>query len=212
MNRRLLYNILIVIVVAVSWVHMVLFGGEALAAGGLENLKYFTLQSNLLAGLAALLWIICFAKNADEKKMHSVEILKYAAAVSVGLTFITVMGFLGNLYGYAMMLSGANLGFHLIVPVLALWEICGLCDTKFTKKDNLLAVLPMILYGIGYMLNCIINGIGEWPDMHDWYGFLQWGYPVGAAIFAFLILLSWLIGFAIRKIIARRLLKERISA
>ena len=207
MNRRLLYNILIVIVVGVSWVHMVLFGGEALAAGGFENLKYFTLQSNLLAGLAALLWIVCFAKNADEKTMHAVEILKYAAAVSVGLTFITVMGFLGNLYGYAMMLSGANLGFHLIVPLLALWEICALCDTKFTGRDNLIAVVPMILYGIGYMLNCIINGIGEWPDMHDWYGFLQWGYPVGAAIFAFLILLSWLIGLAIRKIIARRLRK-----
>ena len=205
MKRRLLYNILIVIVVAVSWIHMVLFGGEALAAGGLENLKYFTLQSNLLAGLAALLWIVCIARNADEKAMRNAERLKYAAAVSVRLTFITVMGFLGNLYGYAMMLSGANLGFHLIVPLLALWEICGLCDTKFTKKDNLLAVLPMILYGIGYMLNCIINGIGEWPDRNDWYGFLQWGYPVGAAIFAFLILLSWLIGFAIRKIIARRM-------
>ena len=209
MKRRLLCNILIFTVFLVSWIHMVLFGGEALAAAGFENLKYFTLQSNLLAGLAALLWIICVLRGADERTMHNVERFKYAAAVSVGLTFITVMGFLGNLYGYGMMLSGANLGFHLIVPVLAVWEICGLCDIKFTRKDNLLALLPMILYGIGYMLNCIINGIGEWPDMHDWYGFLQWGYPVGFAIFAFLTLVSWLIGFAIRKIISKRLSKKQ---
>ena len=54
--------------------------------------------------------------------------------------------------------------------------------------------------GAGYLLNNIINGIGEWPDTNDWYSFLTWGYPAGIAIFAVICAVTWLLGLAMRKL------------
>ena len=47
-------------------------------------------------------------------------------------------------------------------------------------------------------MNILINGIGVWPDTNDWYGFLNWGLPMGLVIFAGLCLITWLAGALIR--------------
>ena len=94
---------------------------------------------------------------------------------------------------------------HLITPVVALAEMIFLADTAFTRKDNRLVVLPPLIYGICYLANVIINGIGEWPDTNDWYLFLAWGYPVGIGIFAVICIVTWLLGLAIRKLGRKRI-------
>lgn len=148
------------------------------------------------------------AKRADVTDAHpkskpdakpAVEVLKYAATVSVGITFLTVVVFLGPLYGYPEMFSGPNLWLHLVVPVAALVESFLLCKTVFSARDNVLALVPVVIYGTGYILNNVINGIGEWPDTNDWYSFLLWGYPVGIVIFVVICLVGWAIGRSIRK-------------
>lgn len=190
MNKRKIFNIVIFIIVLTTWLRMVFARSElALTAGGVSSLKYFTVLSNLFEGIACLVWLY----KKDEE-------IKYAAAVSVTLTMIVVLTFLGPLYGYIPMFSGVSFWMHLVVPLAALLEVLFWNKEKFDLHDNLLACIPMGIYGIFYIGNNIINGIGQWPYTNDWYGFLMWGYPIGILIYFIILLLVFLIGFAIRKI------------
>ena len=194
---RQILNICIAIVVPAAWL-MMAFGGEGtLSENGLGNLKYFTVLSNIMEGIASVVWLLC--SGARQDKHDSAERFKYIAATSVFLTFTTVVAFLGPLYGYNTMFNGANLFFHLLVPVAAVAEIVLLTDYRFTLKDNNLAILPSLIYGIVYIVNIMINGVGEWPDTNDWYLFLSWGYKIGAVIFLSMTIVTWLLAFLMRK-------------
>lgn len=231
---RQVVNIFLVIAVAGSWLVMFAFGEGALATSGVRSLRYFTTLSNLFAGFAALLWLLTTRKysrtarksdsnydfredineNSDESNKTNtiknssaiarVESLKYVAAAAVGLTCITVLVFLGPLYGYPAMFVGGNLFMHLITPVAAIAEIIFLSDAEYTRRDNLLVILPPLIYGVFYLGNVFINGFGEWPDYNDWYLFLTWGYPIGMLIFTIICVVTWLIGLAMRKLQRKR--------
>ncbi|MBQ6389654.1 MAG: hypothetical protein IJH90_08600 [Mogibacterium sp.] len=71
-------------------------------------------------------------------------------------------------------------------------------DGNKCRRDNRLAVLPMLIYGAVYLTNILINGIGVRPHSNDWYGFVKWGLPVGLAIFAGLCLITWFAGALMR--------------
>lgn len=189
--RRIL-NIIIAVCVFGAWLLMFIRGGQGLSAAGFTNLKFFTVLSNLFEGIATIYWLV--------KPGEKAERIKYIATAAVSVTFITVMAFLGPLYGYPMMFTGANLFFHLLIPLAAIAECIWLAHVKFTRRDNLLTTIPALVYGTVYLFNNIINGIGEWPNTNDWYGFLNWGYPIGIAIFGVVVLISWLSGFIIRKV------------
>ena len=190
MKKRVVFNIIIFVIVLYSWLRMV-FGRSNLEfmARGLSSLKYFTILSNLLEAFACLIWIY----NRNEK-------IKYVAAVSVTLTMMVTLLFLGPLFGYGIMFAGVNFWLHLFIPMVCLLEVLLWNDEKYTKKDNLIACLPLIIYGLFYLANNLINGKGTWPHTNDWYGFLMWGYPVGIVIFIVLILFVYFIGYLIRKI------------
>ena len=125
------------------------------------------------------------------------------------LTFTTVVVFLGPLYGFGQMYVGANLSFHLLVPLTAAAEIILLTDADYTRRDRALTMIPPLVYGTVYLVNILINGTGVWPDTNDFYLFLAWGYPVGIAIFACLCFTTWLMGLLMSKLSARRRGPER---
>ena len=210
-RKRKYVNIFIAVAAFGSWIAMSLYGQSMLAEPGLSNPRYFTVLSNLLTGTAAVIWLAVSDRGGEG--LRRAETLKFVAAAAVGLTFTVVMVFLGPLYGYPMMFTGANFFFHLIIPLVAAAEIIFLSDAAYTARDNLLAVIPTLIYGSIYLLNNYINGIGEWPDTNDWYSFLRWGYPVGIAIFAIACVITWLIGLMMRKCNAAHRLKktERID-
>ena len=194
---RRLVNIFLVVATFGSWIAVFFFGTGSLVQNGIGSLKYFTMLSNLFAGAVAAAWLVCGCSDRIER-------LKYIAAASVGLTFTIVAGFLGPLYGYKAMFSGFNLPLHLIAPVAAMLEIIFLSDATYTRRDNLLALIPPFLYGLVYLINIQINGMGVWPDTNDWYLFFAWGYPVGFLIFAMILIVTWLIGLLLRKLQQRR--------
>jgi hypothetical protein len=194
-KARRIVNIRIAVMVAGAWLGMIFLGGGDLAQRGIGSMKYFTVLSNLLCGIAAVIWLVYERKGGSE----AVERLKYIAAASVGLTFTVVMAFLGPLYGYPEMFAGANLWLHLIVPVAAMAEIVFLSDAVYTKRDNNIAIIPPLIYGIVYLVNILLNGMGEWPNTNDWYLFFYWGYPVGVVIYLIIMLVTWLLGFFMRK-------------
>ena len=204
-NRiRFFVNILIATLVPAAWLLMS-FGREAvLSENGIGNLRYFTVLSNIMEGLASLVWLAAMSggdntsddNGIDDDKIKRAERFKYIAAAAVMLTFATVVGFFGPLYGYGMMFDGANLYFHLIIPVIAAAEFVFLSDGEFTVKDNNLVVIPPLVYGIVYLINVLING----RENGDWYWFLAWGYPAGILIFACICLATWLLAFIMRKL------------
>lgn len=194
MKRRLslISNIFIAVMVPAAWSIMVfhLFGDGVLTTSGLGSLRYFTVLSNLLAGAASLCYAVGLLRKTGISRWMTA--LKYVATVAVTLTFLTVIFFLGPLFGFAFMYQGANLWFHLVIPAVSVLEFC-LLDHEHPLPFfyTLLAVLPMAVYGIFYLGNNLINGVGAGETTNDWYGFLLWGLPVGLIIFAALILVTW---------------------
>ena len=197
-NLRKYINIILVIMVLGSWIAIFVSASGTLMHNGINSLKYFTVLSNLFEGAASVIWLVSTRKNG--KASARAELLKYIAAAAVGLTCVTVLVFLGPLYGYPAMFAGGSLYMHLLTPVIAIAEIIFLSDFTYTRKDNRLVMLSPIVYGVFYLGNNLINGIGEWPDTNDWYLFLTWGYPVGILIFVVICAVTWLLGLAMRKL------------
>ena len=197
-NLRKYINIILVIMVLGSWIAIFVSASGTLMHNGINSLKYFTVLSNLFEGAASVIWLVSTRKNG--KASARAELLKYIAAAAVGLTCVTVLVFLGPLYGYPAMFAGGSLYMHLLTPVIAIAEIIFLSDFTYTRRDNRLVMLSPIAYGVFYLGNNLINGIGEWPDTNDWYLFLTWGYPVGFLIFIVICAVTWLLGLAMRKL------------
>ncbi len=198
---------LLVLLVAAAWIQMIPRAGGSLSSTGLRSLRYFTVLSNLLCGIAALIHLLALTRGPAPAWVLR---LSYLGAVSVGVTLLVVMTFLGPLYGYLDMLRGANLWFHLVIPVLAILENILLEQgERPSLRDSLLAILPTFLYGVGYLVNILLNGIGEWPDTNDWYLFFHWGVPTAMGIYAAILLLTWGIALALRALGRRRAEREK---
>ena len=69
---------------------------------------------------------------------------------------------------------------------------------KMPIKWSMITIIPVFIYGTIYLLNVQINGIGKWPKSNDFYGFLNWGLPIGIIIFSCIILMSWVIALLLR--------------
>lgn len=186
----------LVLLVSFAWVEMLTRAGGSLSSTGLRSLRYFTVLSNLLCGLAALIHLLALLRGSVPAWVRR---LSFAGTVAVGVTLLVVLIFLGPLYGYPELLRGANLWFHLVIPVLAILDHILLEPGERPGfRDTFMAMLPTLLYGLGYLTNILVNGVGEWPDTNDWYAFTAWGLPVGICIFAAILLLTWGIALALR--------------
>jgi len=188
----IILNILIIVFVLVGTIEMLrprqAANGAMLVSRGWRNLRYFTVLSNEFCGIVSLLWLVYFIRGKCFP-----AILKLMSVAAVGLTFAVVAFFFAPANPHRNLYQGGNFWFHLIVPVTAMIEF-GVLETDILPvKKTLIAALPSLIYGLGYVGNILINGVGSGRSSNDWYGFLTWGYPAGIAIFAFAILMNWLI-------------------
>ena len=168
--------------------------GADLVADGIENFKYYTVLSNVLCCAVAVLWVLFFLFSRRFPVLP-----KLMTASAVGVTFVTVAAFLQPLYPNLNLYEGSNKYFHLIVPLLAIGDFIFLeVDGKIPFRYTFYSVIPAVVYGIGYVINILINGVGSGPHSNDWYGFLNWGYPIGIGIFAGIIIINWLIACILR--------------
>ncbi len=165
-----------------------------LMSSGFANLKYFTVLSNLFCGIVAVIYLI-FRLRSKELSI----LPKLMAASATGLTFLIIAAFLQPLYPDLNLYERGNLYFHLIVPLLSMAEFFIIkTREKIPFKYTLYSAALALAYGTYYLVNILINGIGEWPDTNDWYGFLNWGFPIGIAIFAFVVLMDFGIACLLR--------------
>ena len=111
------------------------------------------------------------------------------------------------------MFVGANFWFHLVVPLLSI--VCYVLLDRFArvkKRALLLVAVPMLLYGLFYTANCLINGVGDYSEggvLNDWYWFLYWGYPVGVAFFVGLCAVTIALGALLRVLNQARRRKKK---
>ena len=190
-------NIIMVIFAVIGIVLMVTEREDgALQSSGLENFKYYTVLSNVFCGIVAAIYLI--------KRSDKLIPLKLGAVCGVTITFCVVAFMFGPLYGFIQFYQRGNLFFHLLLPVAAMVEFITVRRGKIPFTYTVLAAIPTLIYGIFYMANILINGKGEWPDTNDFYGFLNWGWPVGIGIFIVITLLSFGVACAFRAISNKR--------
>ena len=156
-------------------------GPDPLGSVGKGCYKYFTTDSNILVGIAALVMLLFnvarFIKP-DARMPKWVSVFKYAGTSAVALTLITVVLFLGPVFsigvgikGYLRMFEGNTLALHLTTPLLAIISLIFFeRDNDFSLGDCLIASLPAYVYGIVYFT--LVVCLHVWTD---WYNFTLGG-------------------------------------
>lgn len=179
--KSFLWNLLIVNLLIASLYEMAFSNGQALTANTFSALKYYTVQSNILAGVASFISLIFIVFKLKYPKW--LVVFKLISTCSVFLTFTTCVVYLGPAIGYLAIFSGVNLIMHLFTPLAAIFQFIfdePKADLKFWH--NGLSTITMLLYGIFYFVNIALhNGFGNLE--YDWYGFGMFGPAIGAVLY-----------------------------
>lgn len=169
--------------------------------------KFFTVDSNILMGIVALLFAFEEYKLLNGKiKDISVYkyILKLMSTVSVGLTFLTVVLYLGPISegGIYTMLLNSNLFFHLIIPVLSIINFIFFENTNKLKfRDSMYGLIPMLLYSLFYMTNIFLHiENGKVSVEYDWYWFVQNGVWTCIIVIPVIYILTYIISAVLYKL------------
>ena len=205
----LILNVAIVIMVAYATVLMVTTTDNGpLAVAGEEAFKFYTVDSNVLEGIAALVSALygakaLFGKQADGASMAAprwMELLKLTSTAAVTLTFLVVIFFLMPITGdFDSMYKGGNFFMHLVVPILAVIVYAVVeRPARSTRRERLICLIPTVIYAVFYGINALTHiQDGAVPAAYDWYHFLAAG-PWSFVIVAPLILaINYLIVFVI---------------
>ncbi|MBR0236320.1 MAG: hypothetical protein IJQ37_07680 [Clostridia bacterium] len=188
----LLFNVTIVYFTASAFIYNfrtdIIRDASWFGISGWSSLRYFTVLSNLFVAAAALVFAVYNVKCAisDEVKYPKWLILiKFTSTVSVTVTLMTVVLFLGpmfvvNGHSYFSLFDGNNLFMHLITPVMAIVTFLffeGMPQIKF--KYTFLAIVPTALYSVLYFLKVIV--FEQWPDFYGFsFGGKIWAVPISA--------------------------------
>ena len=206
-TAELILNIILVIFTVIGIILMLTGKPEegALQSTGIENFKFYTVLTNVFCGIIAAVHLIFLLLKKDTDK---IRVLKLAAVCGVAITFAVVAFMFGPLYGFPQFYKRGNLFFHLLEPVVAMVEFILIRRKKIPFKYTVIAAVPTLLYGFGYMTNILINGIGgPWPYTNDFYAFLSWGWPVGIGIFAVITLMAFAVACIFRAVSNKRSMK-----
>lgn len=170
---------------------------------GIKFFKFFTVQSNVLAGITSLLYIIfALRENKTQKKIPFwVHISRYIATIDLIITFLVVALFLGFIVeeGYFSLYTNANFFFHFAIPVLNLISFIGYEENqKMTLKHIFIGMSHLILYSIFYLTVVILHFHDGAVDLYyDWYAFAQKGLVIafvcGAVVFGLGYCISYIL-------------------
>lgn len=136
--------------------------------------RFFTVQSNVFCGAAALLMCLFPGQGWSWT-------LKYVATAAVSVTMLTVFLFLGPTQGgYAALLRGSDFFMHLTTPLLAIVSFCVYERRGMDFGTALLGMLPVALYGVWYCYKVVFAP--EEKRWNDFYGFNRDGkWPIAFA-------------------------------
>lgn len=212
MNKKKINTInivlnLLIILSTIGAVGLYFFTGpDALGSVNVDAFKFFTTESNIFVAITALIMLIYNIKRIKDPDLAIPKwaaVLKYAGATSVALTFVTVVVFLAPTLSistghnmFFMLFAGNVFFLHFSTPVIAAISVIFFeRDHEFTLKDSVLAVIPMFIYSIVYVLE--VGILQNWPD---WYGFTFGGRLYLAPIVLIVMYAAtWCLALIIRK-------------
>ena len=168
---------------SVAWA-MTGFLNGPFTAIGVGALKYFTIDSNILMGISALISALAERKvlTGETKEVPlPVQVLKLTATVSVTYTMLVTLFFLvptmKDQYGLFGLLIYSNFFLHLFNPILAIviFLVYEKSD-KIPAKCIIFGLVPLALYSVYYLGEALSHVTdGEIDAGYDWYGMLKGG-------------------------------------
>ncbi len=169
--------------------------------------RFFTVDSNILMGIAAFVSLIDEIKLL-KGKIKEISAKKYVfklmATTGVGLTFFVVFAYLGPISkgGIASMLMNSNLFLHLIIPVLSMLNFAVFERTDNIKfKYTIWGILPTAVYAIFYLINVLIHmENGKVSPIYDWYWFVQNGVWTALFVVPLIFGITYLISLILWKL------------
>ncbi|MBO4406509.1 MAG: hypothetical protein J5849_02310 [Clostridia bacterium] len=202
----LLLNAVCFLLVLIPVLILAFDGTKEYGGYGVYILVYYTVDSNLLAGAASLVSAIAgFRRLSDPDRPlpRAVGVFKLSAAASVGLTFLTIMVWLGPPAGYVGAFSNVSLYLHLIVPLLSILSYVFLDRHEpIPFRAIFFTALPTALYGAVYLTNVVF--VRHWKDFYNLYAGGFW-------ILSAIVMLSVSFGLGVLLWGAHRLFFARIS-
>ena len=162
MNKRqkvsFVLNCLIFLITVFATVSMIIgfeFMGEikVLSSASFKAFKYFTVDSNVFAGIMALvymIYLILLSKGKIKVMPKWLSYLKLAAATGVTLTMMVTVFFLApkSTTTYFAYFMNSNLFMHLITPLLCIISFIIFEPAQLSFIESFTGTCPMILYSI----------------------------------------------------------------
>ena len=214
LRQALILNLVVFVLelIAILWMMSGISSGP-LSAGRLGMLRYFTVDSNILMGIAALIaaidgWMVLCGKRKERSSFSFIA--KLVGTSGVALTMLVTVGFLTpttySRLGLFAMYRGSNFLLHLVNPILSIVTFIGFEKTRgISFMHTFTATVPLILYAIYYTAETIRhteNGVIQ--RGYDWYGFFVLGLKSVFVILPLIILISWGISLALWKLNRRK--------
>ena len=172
---------------------------EVLSERNFKSFKYFTVDSNVFAGLISLAYVIYkfTASGKNHSKLpRAFYILKLAATTGVTLTMMVTVFYLaptsnGNFLHYFM---NSNFFMHLITPLLC---IISFIFFEVAEPQKLVmsftGIIPMMLYSFFYTPNVLLHlDNGKVDRTYDWYNFLAGGAQTVWFVVPILYGITWI--------------------
>lgn len=172
---------------------------EVLSESNFKSFKYFTVDSNVFAGLISLAYVIykftvCGKKNTKLPKAF--YILKLAATTGVTLTMMVTVFYLaptsnGNFLRYFI---NSNFFMHLITPLLCIISFIFFEAAEPQKLVmSIPGIIPMLLYSFFYTPNVLLHlEDGKPVKAYDWYNFLAAGAQSVWYVVPMLYVITWI--------------------
>ncbi len=221
------FNLLIVIFTLFATISTIIgfeFMGDVkiLTATNFHAFKYFTVDSNVFAGIISFIYIIFavkISKGKIQKFPKALLFLKLAATTGVTLTMMVTAFFLApGGKSYFSYFVNSNFFMHFFTPVLCIISFIffefgygenskaneeilqsgknAVQNEQISFLQTLTGIIPMLIYAVFYITNILLHlENGKVSHTYDWYGFLKAGLQTMWIVMPLILLITWLFSF-----------------
>ena len=158
-----------------------------------EIFRYYTTLSNIFGALIAVPVMVGAVLRLAGKGPafpKALQVLRFVSVCALTVTMMTVVVFLGPMFGWNGMFEGANYWFHLVNPLLSVFSFLFLePENRYPRILPFAGIVQTVLYGAVY-IPMVLSG--RWPDF---YGFNIGGHLILSLliVLAANLLLAWLL-------------------
>lgn len=176
-----------------------------LSSANAKAFKYFTVDSNVFAGIISLVMMIVQllidkGKGRFKKIPKLLHLLKLAATTGVTLTMLVTAFFLAPFqYDFFSLFMDSNLFLHLVIPLVCIVTFVFFEPADISTAQTFAGAVPMLIYAIFYSTNIILHlQNGQTSHDYDWYGFLDGGVNTIWFVAPLMLAVTWAMALLIQ--------------